>query len=300
MRKKQYLLLPLAALIILLLGSCNYSGGEKDGSNNPDFVARAEPWAGLDAREFYNESTGCTLCLGEEGAFALYAPGLSLEGTYTATEQALSLVGGGEEATAYPSGGGYVLSGMGGLFLPMESKDSFTEMGVLRAGDREYAEETGGIYRLSDYSLRLALQYPETMSAPENLISDAVVVWDGESGYVVGRNVTADYDEDAEEFMESYMESAALSDFRQLYGEKGEFDSLEMLNEGISGRLASAEGIILGGGERVYVKCIMYTSTYSDGTENYICKCFFTLEGDTEAFNALTSSVVNMTAVRRR
>ena len=64
--------------------------------------------------------------------------------------------------------------------------------------------------------------------------------------------------------------------------------------------MASAEGIILGGGERVYVKCIMYTSTYSDGTENYICKCFFAPEGDTEAFNALTSSVVNMTAVRRR
>ena len=300
MRKKSYLLLPLAALVILLLGSCNYSR-EKEGDSpyTPDFVAEAEPWAGLAARELYNEHSGCTLCLDGEGEFMLYAPGMSLRGTYTATEQELSLISGGEEAVAYPSGGGYMLSGMAGVFLPVESRGNFTEMGLIRSLDREYGEETGGICRLSDYSLQLSLQYPATMSAPENLISDAVVIWDGDMGFVVGRNVTGDYADGAEAFLKGYMEKTVVQDFRQIYGEEGEMEGLEMLSEGISGRLSSAEAVIIGG-ERVYVKCIMYTSTYSDGTENYICKCFYAREGDEEAFSALSSTVVNMTAVRRR
>ena len=39
-----------------------------------------------------------------------------------------------------------------------------------------------------------------------------------------------------------------------------------LLQENIPGRVASAEGVILTAAQRIYVKVIMYTSTYSDGT----------------------------------
>jgi len=305
MIRRHYFMISALALAALFLGSCNFGDGDsvKESEKSPsipELAASAQPWAGPDTLEYYNEAADCSLCLDGKGGFVLYASGMSLRGTYTATESSLSLFGGGEQAMAYPGGGGYVLSGMAGLFLPVEERESFTELGVLRAGDREYTEEAGGSYRLSDYSLQLALRYPDTMSSPENLITDAVVVWDGEKGYVTGRNVTGDFAGEAGSFMDSYMRQQVLPDFRLLYGEEGEFESLEELDEGISGRLASAEGLITGAGERIYVKCIMYTSTYSDGTVNYICKCFFAPEDDSETFNTLANSVVNMTAVRRR
>ncbi len=305
-RKYIYLLLALAAAV-LLLGSCNF--GEKPGGDGPDgsantipeLVASAEPYAGPGAGEYYNTASGCGLRIDGKGAFVLSASGLSAAGTYSATESELLFrSAGGEEAYAYPSGDGFVLSGMAGLFLPVEEKESFSELGVLRNSDREYAEEGSGTYRLSDYALQLALRYPDTMSAPENLIADAVVIWDKSSGYVTGRNVTEEFFGEAEDFMEEYMRGSVLPDFRLLYGAEGEFESLEPLSEGVAGRLASAEGLISGGGERIYVKCIMYTSTYSDGTVNYICKSFYAPEGDSESFNALANSVVNMSAVRRR
>ncbi len=304
-RKYIYLLLALAAAVVLL-GSCNF--GERAGLNEPDepaatapeLAVSASPYAGPDAGEYFNDAADCSLRIDGQGGFVLLASGLSAAGTYTATEAELILLSGGEEAYAYPSGEGYVLSGMAGLFLPVEQMSGFSGLGVLRSSDREYAEEGSGTYRLSDYGLQLALRYPDSMSAPENLIADAVVIWDKSSGYVTGRNVTEEFFGEAEDFMSDYMLGSVLPDFRLLYGEDGEFESMQPLSEGVAGRLASAEGLISGGAERIYVKCIMYTSTYSDGTVNYICKSFYAPEGDSESFNALANSVVNMSAVRRR
>ncbi len=308
MKGKFVYLFAVLAAVALLMGSCNF--GERTSLSAPEespaptaappeFAASATPYSGPEAGEFFNSASLCSLRIDGEGRFVLSASGLSASGTYTATEGEMLLRSGGEEAYAYPSGEGYVLSGMAGLFLPVEEKGGFSELGVLLRSDREYTEESGS-YRLSDYALQLALRYPDTMSAPENLIADAVVIWDKASGYVTGRNVTEEFFGEAEDFMERYMLGLVLPDFRLLYGVEGEFERMEKLSEGVAGRLASAEGIIIGGGERIYVKCIMYTSTYSDGTVNYICKSFFAPEGDEASFNALANSVVNMTAVRRK
>lgn len=300
MRKKLYLfgiLMPAA----LLLGSCQ--PGEKQSeayqSSLPPLSVSAEPYEGPEAVEMYNSASDCHLCIDGEGGFVLLWPEGSLQGTYRASETELSLLSGNEELPVYPGGEGYVLSGMAGMFLPLERSGSFAATGLVRSGEREYTED-GGALRLSDYALQLSLKYPETMSAPENLITDAVVIWDGAQGYVTGRNVTESFSGEPEDFMKSYMEKRVSEDFRALYGGAGEFESSELLSEGVSGRLASAEGIISGAGARIYVKCIMYTSTYSDGTVNYICKCFFAPEGDENSFNTLANSVVNLTAVRRR
>ena len=67
------------------------------------------------------------------------------------------LSSGGEETRLYPSAEGYVLSGMAGIFLPAAEKEAFSDLGVIAKSDREYAEESGGVYRLSDYNLQLAL-----------------------------------------------------------------------------------------------------------------------------------------------
>ena len=279
-------------LAALLLGSCSF-GGQEDAespSPSPRPLISAEVWPGPDAGEYFNAEAACVLTA-EEGALA---------GTYTSTETEMLLSCGGEDVRGFFSGGGITLSGMRGIFLPAESVAAFSELGLIAKSDREYGETGDGSRSLSDYVLQLGLQYPETMSAPENLIADAVVVWDGGSGYVVGRNVTEEFSGEAEAFLEEYMSERIPSDLRLLLGGAAELETVEMLSEGVAGRVASAEAAAAAGETRLYVKCIMYTSTYSDGTVNYICKCFIAPEGDQKTFNALANGVVNMTAVRRR
>ena len=309
MKKKRLVYIaPLLALTVLL-GSCNLS--ERSGSAKSSgtdistpfpaqMAVTASPYSGPAAGEYYNASTAAVLRLDGEGGFGLSVSGLSLAGTYSASEEEIVLNGGGEEARIYPSAEGYVLSGMAGIFLPVGKEESFSDLGVIAKSDREYMEESGGTYRLSDYTLQLALRYPASMTAPENLVTDAVVIWDNASGYVTGRNVTEEFFGEADDFMSEYMQNYVLPDFRLLYEAEGSFESVTPLNEGIAGRIASSEAVIEGGEVKIYVKCIMYTSTYSDGTVNYICKSFYAPEGDQAALGSLTNSVVNMTAVRRK
>lgn len=309
MKRKRLLNIALLLGVLVFLGSCNFSEKEnKTGSSGDEGPGRlpvqtavsAMPYAGPPASEFYNASGAGMLRLDGEGGFTLSVSGFSVSGAYSATEDEIVLALGGEEARLYPSAEGYILSGMAGIFLPVEEKESFSALGVIAKSDREYTEESGGTYRLSDYTLQLSLRYPVSMAAPENLVADAVVVWDKASGYVCGRNVTENFFGEAEDFMDDYMHNYVLPDFRLLYGKEGSFESLTPLNEGIAGRLASSEALIKGAEERIYVKCIMYTSTYSDGTVNYICKSFYVPEGDHDSLSSLTNSVVNMTAVRRK
>ncbi|MBR2879742.1 MAG: hypothetical protein IKC02_03615 [Oscillospiraceae bacterium] len=307
-KKRMFYIVPILAALVLL-GSCNLSQRPNDPKSSGTDISHsfpaqitvsAEPYAGPSAGGFYNSSTGALLRLDGAGEYVLSASGLYVSGEYSAGEDELVLLGSGEEARLHPSGEGYVLSGMAGIFLPLEEKGKFSDLGVIAQSDREYMEESGGTYRLSDYTLQLALRYPAGMSAPENLVADAVVIWDKASSYVTGRNVTELYQGDAEDFMSDYMQNYVLPDFRLLYGKEGSFDSLTPLDEGIAGRIASSEALIKSEEESIYVKCIMYTSTYSDGTVNYICKSFYVPEGDQDSLTTLTNSVVNMTAVRRK
>ena len=307
MKKKSIFYIAALLVITVMMGSCNLSERSEKASGTDlgnhfaeGITVSAVPYEGPEAGEFYNGSTGAALRLDRAGEFFFAASEKYVRGTYSAFEDEIVLSLGGEEARLYPSAEGYILSGMAGIFLPREEKGSFSALGVIAKSDREYAEEASGVYRLSDYNLQLALHYPSAMSAPENLVADAVVIWDKASGYVTGRNVTEIFVGDGKSFMAEYMENYVLPDFRLLYGKNGTFDSLTPLDEGIAGRLASSEAVIKADDERIYVKCIMYTSTYSDGTVNYICKCFYVAEGDQSALTALTNSVINMTAVRRK
>ena len=89
-----------------------------------------------------------------------------------------------------------------------------------------------------------------------------------------------------------------LGDFSVLYGDILSYDSLEILHEGIDGRLAAATLKLNSTEENVAAKAILYTSTFADGTVNYIVKTVYvpaTLSGGTEA---LSAAVTDMGAVR--
>ena len=303
-KKNPYLLVG-AMCALMLLGSCNFGETEKkpsdpEGPVLPDIAVSAVHYSGPGAGEYFNPMEGVSLRIDGAGGFVLSAAEGRVEGTYSATEDEIVFLCGGEELRAQHRGEGLTAQGLSGIFLPAERRESFSALGISVAFDREYSEGEDGSYSLRDYVLELGLSYPGSMSAPENLIADAVVVWDRGLGYVTGRNVTGEFFGEAEDFMEEYMRARVLTDFRLLYGEEGSFEEMELLDEGVSGRLSSAEGLIKGADKRIYVKTIMYTSTYADGTVNYICKCFFAPEEDERSFNALANSVTNMTAVRRR
>ena len=295
----------LALAAAMLLGSCNFGPGAGEEAPTlsplPQLAVSAKPYEGPEEGSYFNLEVDCGLYLDGEGGFRFTSAEAFAEGTYTATESEIIFVCGGEEARGFFSGDGISLSGVRGIFLPAEEGD-FASLGFVADFDREYEQRPDGVRSLSDFGLQLGLEYPDAMSAEENLIADAVVIYDGDRGFVTGRNVTDAFAADAkgEDFMETYMAERIPADFRMLYGVDAAVETSALLDEGVAGRIASAEAVLTGGEERIYVKCIMYTSTSADGTVNYICKSFFAPEGDPKAFNALANGVVNMTAVRRK
>lgn len=286
----------------LALGGCSLrdSGTNSSASAVPELSVTARPAEAPPPGSYYNAQTDVGLVLDAEGAWAMFAGENSLKGDYYLRGDDVVFASGSEEALARLDETGLVFEDMPGLFLPVGVAESFASLGVMLSGDREYTALESGSWQVCDYALSLAFVYPGEMSAPEGLLSDAAVVWDGGNAYVVGRNVSESLSGQAEDFMREYMEQTVTADFQKLFGKSGKYESMELLQENIPGRLSSAEGVIVTDQERVYVKVIMYTSTYSDGTVNRICKGFFAPEGDTAAFNAMANGVTDMTAVRRK
>lgn len=167
----------------------------------------------------------------------------------------------------------------------------------------EYEMLSGGICRCRDYPRGLSFIYPDEMTVLEHAISDAVVVTNGDFLFVVGRNVTDDYSSSEltpAEYIEGYVSQTVKNDAETLCGSLSASGEVTVLHEDIEGRSASAELLITAGGTELYIKTIMYLSTYSDGTVNHICKSIMAPADDTEAFNALALGVTGMGAARLR
>ncbi len=266
----------------------------------PFAPAEATPAPKAETREFYNAAQELSLRIDGE-SFVLSRAGELVRGSCETQGNSLVLSWEGGEAAGTFDGDRLNFPAIRGDFLPAEEAGSPGALGLLMHPQREYGPTESGVLRMRDYELELALDCPEDFALPEGIIADALVVRDSGLGCVTGRNVSGEFDGgDAESFLENYMAEQLLSDARALYGgEAAEWRESGLLEENISGRLASAEGVLETGAGAIYVKSIMYTSTYADGTVNYICKSFFAPEGDTAAFNALANGVVNMSAVRR-
>lgn len=295
------LIFPLLFCFALALGSCQFRSAPEPESSLPPLSVSGQAAQAPAPGSYYNSQTDVGLVIDSQGAFAMFSGSESLKGTYSLRSDYVVFASGTEETLARLDETGLVFEDMPGVFMPVGVAESFAALGVMLSGDREYTDLGDGRWQVCDYGLGLAFVYPGDMSAPEGLLSDAAVVWDGEKGYALGRNVTESLSGgDPESFLDSYMRVNIPSDFALLHGVSAAWESMELLQENIPGRVASAEGVLVTAAERVYVKVIMYTSTFSDGTVNYICKGFFAPEGDTAAFNALANGVTDMTAVRRK
>ena len=77
-------------------------------------------------------------------------------------------------------------------------------------------------------------------------------------------------------------------------------DPLRSVSGKVKGRLAAASLRISGPEAGADANVILYTSTYPDGTENYICKTYLVPAGDTARLKALEAAVTDMAAVRMR
>ena len=255
---------------------------------------------------YYNDFLRETLTLDGHGACALSWPGGVMGGVYERTEDGCTVyLADFRIDVRTDERGDLAVEGKNGVFLRDWDFWGITpaEAGAHPANTLPDTEEFslgGGAYRYRDYQAGLALTYDGDLQIAAGRLSDAVTVADGKGGYVVGRNVTRRYltpGRSAKEFLEDYIKSDVFADFAALYGATEDFEDLRILpGSQKQGRLAAGDLTLSGNGRSVMARLILYTSTYADGTENYICKCVFAPTED--AAQNLTEHVRDMGAAR--
>ena len=102
----------------------------------------------------------------------------------------------------------------------------------------------------------------------------------------------------AADYLSGQMQEQLLADFTRFYGTPDTYEALSVRESEIDGRLAEAELRASGADGEISIHAIVYTSAYTDGTENYICKCYFVPAGDPGRVAQLAEAVSDMTAVR--
>ena len=255
---------------------------------------------------YYNDFLRETLTLDGHGACALSWPGGVMGGVYERTENGCTVyLADFRIDVLVDERGDLAVEGKRGVFLRDWDFWGITpaETGAHPANTLPDTEEFslgGGAYRYRDYQAGLALTYDGDLQIAAGRLADAVTVADGKGGYVVGRNVTRRYltpGRSAKEFLEDYIKSDVFADFAALYGATEDFENLRILpGSEKQGRLAAGDLTLSGNGRSVMARLILYTSTYADGTENYICKCVFAPTED--AAQSLTEHVRDMGAAR--
>ena len=256
---------------------------------------------------YYNDFLRETLVLDGYGACSISWPGGVMGGVYSRTDDGLAIVLSDLHLNAtFDHSGNLNIAGKQGSFL----KDwDFWGITPAEAGihpvttlpDTEEIDLGGGKYRYRDFGCGLALTYDETMQIAAGRCEGAVTVADGKGGYVVGRNVTQRVltrSASAEEFLEDYIRTSVFADCETLYGAVSGYDGLRLLSGRTEGRLGAGELTLFCGAQTIAARVILYTSAFSDGTENMICKCVLAPAGETAQLDALAQAVRDMGAAR--
>lgn len=266
----------------------------------PEAAGAAQPTDGLEG-SYYNDFLRQTLVL--DGAGGCSMGGAA--GGYRAEDGTLTLRFGSREEKATVDGDGDItVEGRTGYFLrdwsfwhitPAEAGTA-SEAPALRSGSEDNGD---GTLRFRDFENAVAFTYPAGMTLRREIIGGAAVS-DGQGGAVTGRNVTelyATHSGSDDEFLTDYIKTFVFADFNMLYGALSGYERLTLLHEGIEGRLAAATLLLNGAedGQSYRAGTILYTSTFADGTVNYICKTVIAPEG---AEDSLESTVTDMSAVR--
>ena len=263
---------------------------------------------------YYNDYLRLTLTLDGAGGCVLRSETGEESGAYSrGADGTLSLSFGERSETASVDKDGDIsIDGRTGYFLRDWEKWGITEAetGVSPAEeqneglDPNTVDNGDGTFRYYDLDNGVALTYPAGMEVLTDRIVGGVVVRDGNRGCVTARNVTGIYSTHGgtdDEFLWDYTKNFVFADFALLYGALDGFDSFLPEHEDIEGRLAAVTLSIKNGGtaSNVQAKVLLYTSTYADGTVNYICKTIFADSAVPEDLAALEADVRDVGAVRR-
>lgn len=257
---------------------------------------------------YYNDYLRLTLQLDGHGNAELLGADYHAGGTYVFSGENLTLTF--PDRTEYAlldADGDITIDGMTGRFLSNWEFWGITESeaGIQLAPSEEIDYQNihlgDGKLRYRDFDNKIAFTYAEGISVYTGELIGAVAATDGDGGYVSGRNVTDNYRTSAgtdDEFLEDYIKTFVFADFAAFYQSVSSFDDIQFLQEDIDGRIAAATLNISGADQTIAVKVILYTSTYADGTVNYICKTIFAPAEDTARLASLAEAVSDMSAVR--
>lgn len=161
--------------------------------------------------------------------------------------------------------------------------------------DRTYTREDNGMIKYRDYTIGIWLSYPDTMSVSEDYFPDAVLVYDGEGGHVLYRDVTDEYlyysgSDDA--FTTHYVEEYVQSYYGAIYeSENINYTDFELMNSSAEGRIGTAQINLYSSNYDIQVRCIIYSATYDNGDVRILAKFIFANYGDDAQMQALADGV---------
>ncbi|MCR4936184.1 MAG: hypothetical protein K5990_06830 [Oscillospiraceae bacterium] len=267
---------------------------------------------------YYNDYLRLTLTLDPDGAARLTGGAEERTGTYTQTEEGLSLTLAGEDLSVETDADGdLTLGGLSGYFLrdwdfwgitPEEVAGPEPEPDLSERG--ELRDNGDGTLRFLDYTAGVAMSFPAGMEVLVQTPEGAAVVSDGAGGCVIGRNVTALREQsnlwlvssssatEKEEFLADCIHDLVLPDLAALHGKILSYANLSLGREPLEGRLADARMRVNAqdGSYDLLVMC--YLSTYADGTVAYICKTVACPVGGAQTVDELAAAVRDVGAVR--
>lgn len=253
---------------------------------------------------YYNDYLRVNLYLDGRGGCKMSGPSGEETGLYYIAEDGAISLSFSErwESAAIDADGDLRIEGRTGYFLHDWDKWGITaaEAGIKPSDGAASAVETvPESDRYRDFEKGVALRCAPEMEILDDLIVGGLAVRDGRGGWVTARNVTEIYSTHSgsdDEFLLDYTRNFVFADFDLFYGPLGSYAGLTAKHEGIEGRLACVTLTLTGAeGGDVEAKSMLYTSTYADGTVNYICKTVYAAPGGVEA---LERAVTDVGAVR--
>ena len=266
-------------------------------------AAEGELWG-----SYYNDYHRCFLTLREDNSYTLQNSDGTTEGSYQLTDGMLALYHDetGARRGQVDEDGDIALEGVEGYFLRDWARWGITGQELAQSEEQEPAsysvtDNGDGSFRYRNYDLNLAFTYDAGITLLDSRFLSAAGGSDGQGGYVVGRNVTDLYRTRSgsdDEFLEDYIKTFVFRDFESFAGSLLSFSDFLLHHDAVTGRLADATLRLSSAESAAVVQVILYTSTYADGTVNYICKTVFAPDGNNGALEGLALAVRNMGAVR--
>jgi len=272
----------------------------------PDSTATPE----ISVTRYYNDYLHMTLTLADDGTCTLRSADTDAAGTYSVFPGGITLDFGTRQETAYEGeNGDLTIEGRSGWFLRdwdfwgITEEETAVVPAVASAAtpSPELLSNPDGSFRIRDYDRALACSCAAGIEQVSGDPPAPLTFTDGQGAYVTGRNITESFSAfsgSAADYLKHHMQAQLLADFVSFYGPVDSHGELTVRESEIDGRLAEAELRATGADGEISIHAIVYTSAYADGTENYICKCYFVPDGDTGRMAQLAEAVSDMTAVR--